>query len=273
MSFPSATVPCYSNYHFRLYIQQYWTSVFCFSGPTQPIPNSQKYHYHEIYLILTNIPTSQIPVWFSWRSWYVSHKITNYLRLKCIIIFQIVSRFQKSKIIFLQEYRSRSSSSIFDPNTSRIQRLQATRTLPSQYVAASFGTNDFPTTKGQLVIVTDGYNPHDGSRLDLGDSGYNERFTGDIRLLDGGKTRIGQTFPPVGTLGYFAYNSVPDGWLEMVGQSVLFEKSVGFYKYDADGNVIPAEDRADSDFEETIEMNLHFIMFSLGLPKLFYNFY
>lgn len=161
-----------------------------------------------------------------------------------------------------------------DPNASRIQRLQgfATRTLPnSQYVATSFGTNDFPTTKGQLVIVTDGYNSVDGSRLNLGDSGYNERFTGDIRLLDGGETRIGQTFPPAGTLGYFAYNSIPDGWLEMVGQSVLFEKSTGFYKVETDGTIVQVSDRADSDYEETIETEftpLYNVLASWGLAEI-----
>lgn len=164
--------------------------------------------------------------------------------------------------------------SFIDPSDSRIQRLQgfATRTLPnSQYVATSFGTNDFPITKGQLVIVTNGYNQADGSRLEISDTNYNSEFTGDIRLLDGGKTRIGQTFPPVGTMGYFAYNSIPDGWLEMLGQSVLFEKSVGFFKYEADGSVTQVTNRTDSDYEETIETEftpLYDVLASWGLAEI-----
>lgn len=171
-----------------------------------------------------------------------------------------------------------------NPNDNRIQRLQgfATRRVPnSSYVATSLGTNDFPTTKGQLVVVTNGYKP-DESLYVLGDSLYNKEFTGDIRLLDGGITRIGQSFPPVGSLGYFAHNSIPDGWLEMIGQNVLFQKSLGFYYFDPDTGVRvdlttlpdstdPLRNTVSKFYEETIETEftpLYNILASWGLAEI-----
>ena len=171
-----------------------------------------------------------------------------------------------------------------NPNDNRIQRLQgfATRRVPnSSYVATSLGTNDFPTTKGQLVVVTNGYQP-DESLYVLGDPLYNKEFTGDIRLLDGGITRIGQSFPPVGSLGYFAHNSIPDGWLEMIGQNVLFQKSLGFYYFDPDTGVRvdlttlpdatdPIRLTVSKFYEETIETEftpLYNILASWGLAEI-----
>jgi len=69
-------------------------------------------------------------------------------------------------------------------------------------------------TKGQIVVIENPY--------------YKGQLDGDIRITDGGKSFSGVTFPPTGTLGYFAYDDkTPDGWLECNGQPVLYRKRLG----------------------------------------------
>jgi len=162
----------------------------------------------------------------------------------------------------------------------QIQRLSgfATAKVPTtDMFASSGGTERFPSTKGQLVIVTDGYdsdgNPY-GETDTMYATGpsryvplYNSIFTGDMRLLDGGKNPIGQTFPPIGSLGYFAYNGVPNGWLELKGQGLLYLKSK-FY----DINGVQISSRAETNFAYEITQDTEYtplfnILYSWGIVK------
>ena len=160
----------------------------------------------------------------------------------------------------------------------QIQRLSgfATLKVPTKDMfASSGGTENFPSTKGQLVIVTEGYNSaglpytptetifYGGRNIPV----YNSIFSGDMRLLDGGKNPIGQTFPPIGSLGYFAYDGVPDGWLELKGQGLLYLKSKF---YDAAGNQLST--RVDPNFAYEVTQDTEYtplfnIFYSWGIVK------
>lgn len=138
---------------------------------------------------------------------------------------------------------------------NRIQRLSgfATQKVPnSKYFATSQGEEDMPTNKGQLVIVTKGYyegGANDKLKIPPSDvNQYNAEFSGDMRLLDGGRHPIGLTFPPIGSLGYFAYNDVPEGWLELKGQGVLYLSSKFYKSAEAGGEqVFNRSDMWDAD--------------------------
>lgn len=160
----------------------------------------------------------------------------------------------------------------------QIQRLSgfATLKVPTKDMfASSGGTEKFPDTKGQLVIVTEGYDSaglpyasndtiyYGGRNIPV----YNSVFSGDMRLLDGGKNPIGQTFPPIGSLGYFAYDGVPDGWLELKGQGLLYLKSKF---YDAAGNQLST--RVDPNFAYEVTQDTEYtplfnIFYSWGIVK------
>lgn len=185
-----------------------------------------------------------------------------------------------SNRITIEEIKSKLNSR-FPPGDARlgsyppgvgyqqIQRLSgfATAKVPTtDMFASSGGTESFPNTKGQLVIVTDGYDS-DGNPYADTNPLYNSIFTGDMRLLDGGKHPIGQTFPPIGSLGYFAYNGVPNGWLELKGQGLLYLKSK-FY----DINGVQLSTRVDDDFAYEVTQDTEYtplfnILYSWGIVK------
>jgi len=89
--------------------------------------------------------------------------------------------------------------------------LDITDTTDEPYV--TYSGPDKPS-KGQIVMIEDAYTKG--------------KITGDIRITNGDLSYAGITFPPSGTLGYFAYdNETPDGWLECAGQAVLYSRKVG----------------------------------------------
>ena len=104
---------------------------------------------------------------------------------------------------------SNYSTFIGDVGIQRLKGLAVTKldvnTLPTD------GDDTFPTNKGTFAVLESG----------------NNNYTGQIRILDGGVTRTGKPVPHVGTLGYFAYNGIPDGWLECNGAFILYAKNAG----------------------------------------------
>ena len=104
---------------------------------------------------------------------------------------------------------SNYSTFIGDVGIQRLKGLAVTRidvnTLPTN------GDDTFPTNKGTFAVLESGTN----------------NYTGQVRILDGGVTRTGKPVPHVGTLGYFAYNGIPDGWVECNGSFLLYAKNAG----------------------------------------------
>lgn len=95
-----------------------------------------------------------------------------------------------------------------------IQRLDGLSVvdLPISKMPAQ-GDASFVSTKNQITMNVDAGN----------------NYTGSISIQDPNVAAVGVSIPPTGTIGYFAREDIPDGWLE-IGNPVeyfLFERQVG----------------------------------------------
>lgn len=128
------------------------------------------------------------------------------------------------------------------PPELTIQKLQGL-TIKDSLISTFPGVGDatFTSIKNTITMNVDG-------------SG---EYTGALYIQDPNVSKIGVPIPPVGTIGYFAKDEIPDGWLEIGSpiEYIAYKRKVGTY---ANGDAI---------FIDTEYTELYKLLDSWGLVR------